>query len=79
MSYTVDQVRKFIDNPSDRVVTAYFADNTSVIIKNISYENYTPHPGYKNKDVNIEIIKPLMIQRKLLYYTSLSAQLTNIQ
>ena len=79
MAYTVDQVKKIIDNPTDRIVTAYFTDNTSVIIKDISYENYSVPPGYKNKDVTSEEIKPLMLQRKILYYTSLSAQLINTQ
>ena len=79
MPYTVEQVRKIIDNPTDRIVTAYFSDNTSVIIKDISYENYSLPPGYKNKDATSEDIKPLMLQRKILYYTSLSAQLINTQ
>ena len=79
MSYSVEQVRKIIDNPTDRIVTAYFSDNTSVIIKDISYENYTVPPGYKNKNLTREYIQSLMVQRKLLYYTSLSAQLINTQ
>ena len=79
MPYSVEQVRKIIDNPTDRIVTAYFSDNTSVIIKNISYEKYSLPPGYKNKDATSEEIKPLMAQRKILYYTSLSAQLINTQ
>jgi hypothetical protein len=76
---TVDKVKKIMDDPNNRTVTAYFTDNTSVIIKDISYENYTVPPGYKDRDLTSEYIQPLMVQRKLLYYTSLSAQLINTQ
>lgn len=77
MLYTVEQVKEITDNPADRVITAYFYDGASVIIKNISYEKYSLPPGYKVKNATLQEMGPLMTQRQILYYTSLSAQLIN--
>lgn len=79
MAYTVEQVTKIIDDTNNRIIIACFADNTSMVIKDVSYENYTLPPGYKNKNIANEDIKPLLLQRKISYYTALKTQLTKNQ
>jgi hypothetical protein len=77
MSLTVSQVKEIVDDPNNRVVTVHFKNNAKVVITSLSYENYTPPYGYKNKTLSVESVRPQLHQRQLLYYTALSAQLAN--
>lgn len=69
------QVKTFADDPNFRTITAFFEDGTSVLLKQISYENYTNPPGYKDRITPIEKIREQLVLRKLSYYTALNAQL----
>jgi hypothetical protein len=75
-SQSLDQIVRFTDNPNTRIITAFFRDGTSIIIDQLSYDNYTNPPGYKIAGGTEEQFKHLIAERKLSYYTALSAQLT---
>lgn len=77
LSQTIQQVIRFADDPNNRTVTAFFQDGSSVIIEQISHENYTNPPGYKEKNGDIELYRTLFQERKIKYYTALSSQLNS--
>ena len=71
------QVLSFADNPNNKTITAFFEDGTSLLLKQISYENYTNPPGWKDKTVPVETVKERLVLRKLSYYTALKAELAS--
>jgi hypothetical protein len=71
------QVISFADNPNNKTITAFFEDGTSLLLKQISYENYTNPPGWKDKITPVEKIKEQLVNRKLNYYTALNTELAS--
>ena len=69
------QIARFADDPNNRTVTAFFQDGSSLLLEQISNENYTNPPGYKEKNGTIEQFKEQLVQRKLNYYTAFNSQL----
>ena len=71
------QVISFADNPNNKTITAFFEDGTFLLLKQISYENYTNPPGWKDKITPVEKIKEQLVNRKLNYYTALNTELAS--
>lgn len=71
----VNQVVRFADDPNNRTVTVFFQDGSSLILNQISHDNYTNPPGYGVKDGTVEQFREAFAQRKLSYYTALNSQL----
>lgn len=67
----------FADDPNNKTVTAFFEDGTSLLLKKISYENYTNPPGWKDRTVPVETVREQLVHRKLSYYTALNTQLAS--
>lgn len=76
MPLTLDQVSSFADSPNTQAVTAYFFDQSIVIIESMSGVNYILPPGYGDTSgLNDAKHKTAMIARTARMRAELAIQL----
>lgn len=82
MAFTISQLKRFVDNPVAKTVTAYSSEGEAVIIESVSNANYVaPNliSGEFDRDAAIAHNKPLIRARNEMFYTALQTQLEGAQ
>lgn len=52
---------KFLDNPTSKTVIAVFSNNSSIIITDMSGDNYTNPPGYMKFNLTQQEINTIRV------------------
>lgn len=42
---------KFVDNPRTKMVHVYYEDGAAAVLEAVSFDKYTPPPGYGDKTI----------------------------
>ena len=82
MAFTISQLKRFVDNPVAKTVTAYSSEGEAVIVESVSNANYVASnliSGEFDRDAAIAHNKPLIRARNEMFYTALQTQLEGTQ
>jgi len=82
MAFTISQLKRFVDNPVARTVTAYSSEGENIIIESVSNDNYVVSnliSGEFNREAALAHNKPLIRARNEMFYTALQTQLEGAQ